>query len=80
MSEVTVDEKDRIVVPRRLREKLGIGAGTVLELEYKYGGILIKPKTPLKQPSEELWGIVKGAVEDNPKKTARKAIAFRLKS
>ena len=76
--EVTVDEKDRIVVPRPLREKLGIEPGTVLEVEYKHGGILVKPKVPFRQPTEALWGMAKTLVEENPKKTARKAIASRL--
>lgn len=75
MSEIAVDEKHRITLPKELREQLGISPGTVLEAEYRDGDIVLKPKLPLRRPTEALWGIAKGIVEESPKKVARKAIA-----
>lgn len=75
MTEVSVDKKFRIVLPKELRKPLGIGAGSVLEAEHKKGAIILKPKVPIQTPTEALWGIAKGIVEESPKKVARKAIA-----
>lgn len=78
MSEIVLDEKHRITLPKELRERLGISPGTVLEAEYRDGSILLRPKLPLRRPTETLWGMVKGVVEESPKKVARKAIATAL--
>jgi len=75
MTEVGVDKKYRIVLPKELRKPFGIEAGSVLEAKYKKGEIILKPKVPIKKPTEALWGIAKGIVEESPKKVARKAIA-----
>jgi len=80
MKEVSVDKKYRIVLPKELRKPFGITAGSVLEGESKKGVIILKPKVPVQKPTEALWGMVKGIVEESPKKVARKAIAQSYKA
>ncbi|KPV63516.1 MAG: hypothetical protein AOA66_0793 [Candidatus Bathyarchaeota archaeon BA2] len=74
-----MDKKYRIVLSKELRKPFGIVAGSVLEAEYKGGAIILKPKVPVQKPTEALWGVAKGIVEESPKKVARKAIAQHSK-
>ncbi len=41
--EATLDQLGRIELPRELRDDLGLSAGTVLTIEERSGGILLKP-------------------------------------
>ncbi|MFQ6076365.1 MAG: AbrB/MazE/SpoVT family DNA-binding domain-containing protein [Candidatus Bathyarchaeia archaeon] len=75
MTELKVDKKHRITLPKELREALGIASGSVVEAEYKDRAIVITPKVPLKKPTQALWGMVPGVVEESPKQAARQAIA-----
>ena len=79
MTEVCVDKKYRIVLPKELRKPLGVAAGSVLEAEYKKGVIIIRRKVPIQKPTEALWSMAKGIVEESPKKVARKAITQHSK-
>ncbi len=79
MTEVRVDEKHRITLPKELREPLGIVSGSVLDAEYKRGAIILVPKVPVKGPTQTLWGLAAGIIEESPKKVAREAIAMRSK-
>lgn len=80
MTEVIVDKKHRVVLPKELRKPLKIAAGSVLEAEYKEGAIFLTPKVPIKRPTEALWGMAEGVEEESPKKVAREAIAKRRES
>lgn len=75
-----MDKKYRIVLPKELRKPFGITAGSVLEAELKKGVIILKPKVPIQKPTEALWGMAKGILEESPKKVARKAIAQSYKA
>jgi AbrB family looped-hinge helix DNA binding protein len=75
MSEVSVDGKYRVVLPKKLRELLGIKPGSVLEAEHDRGAIVLRPKIPVPKPTEALWGIAGKIIEKNPKRVARRAIA-----
>ena len=79
MTEVRVDEKHRITLPKELREPLGIVSGSVLDAKYKGGAIMLVPKVPVKGPTQTLWGLAAGTMEETPKKVAREAIAMRSK-
>jgi len=79
MTEVRVDDKHRITLPKEVREPLGIVSGSVLEAEYKGGAIILVPKVPVKGPTQNLWGLAAGIIEETPKKIAREAIAMRSK-
>lgn len=79
MTEVRVDEKHRITLPKELREPLGIVSGSVLDAEHKGGAIILVPKVPVKGPTQALWGMAAGIIEETPKKVAREAIAKRSK-
>lgn len=70
-----MDERHRITLPKELRTPLGIVAGSVLEAEYRGGTIILVPKVPVKGPTQNLWGMATGIIEESPKKVAREAIA-----
>ena len=46
MEESVVTRKGQMVIPARLRKKVGIGEGTKVFLEEKNGDIVIHPATP----------------------------------
>ena len=77
MTELLVDEKHRVTLPRELRRHLGITAGSRLEAELSGGEIVIRRSVPVKDPTEKMWGLVPRVKEPNPKKQARRAIAMR---
>lgn len=63
---VTVDRVGRIVIPKRLRDALGIGPGTRLEVIADGGGLRLGPAPHAERPIEEsglpILGSVDGAV------------------
>lgn len=64
---VTVDRVGRIVVPKAVRESLGIGPGTELELQSDGAGLRLDPVAPAERVIEHadglpLLGPVPGAV------------------
>lgn len=60
--EVTLDEHGRIVVPKSLREKLGLEAGAELTLEVEGDQLLLKP-TPERSALEERDGLLVSTAE-----------------
>lgn len=45
--EVTLDKFGRVVIPKAVRENLGLGPGTVLDIEEgEEEGILLRPRRP----------------------------------
>lgn len=45
--EVTLDKFGRVVIPKSVREHLGLGPGTVLDIEEgEEEGILLRPRRP----------------------------------
>lgn len=75
MAQITVDEKNRIILPKEIRKRLGISSGSKLQVEQRGNEIAIRPAVPVGEPTETMWGLARGAVERNPKKRAREAIA-----
>lgn len=64
---MTVDRVGRIVIPKSLRDALGIGADTELEVLPDGGGLRLDPVRPTERVIEEsdglpLLGAVTGAV------------------
>lgn len=64
---VTVDRVGRIVIPKSLRDALGIGADTELEVLPDGGGLRLDPVRPAERVVGEsdglpLLGVVEGAV------------------
>jgi AbrB family looped-hinge helix DNA binding protein len=43
--ETTLDQLGRIALPQEIRDDLGLAPGTVLTIEERSGGILLKPVT-----------------------------------
>lgn len=64
---VKVGARGQVVIPRKIREKLDIHHGVVLELKETDKGILLRPYDPVKQ----LRGLGKGLFGD-PVKYQRK--------
>jgi AbrB family looped-hinge helix DNA binding protein len=62
--EVTIDEYGRIVVPKSLRDRLGIGAGTELAIEEENGRLVLQP-IPERAVLEERDGLLVSTAEVN---------------
>ncbi|MFB6271417.1 MAG: AbrB/MazE/SpoVT family DNA-binding domain-containing protein [Salinibacter sp.] len=60
--EVTLDEHGRIAVPKSLREKLELEAGTELTLEVEGNQLLLKP-TPEQSVLQERDGLLVSTAE-----------------
>ena len=64
MSEVSVSSKGQIVIPRELRERVGIRQGTVLEVELRDGAIVLRPVPSEGERSPGGWRRWRGAFRD----------------
>jgi len=42
--EITLDKFGRVVIPRGVRDRLGLGPGTILEVETREEDILLRPR------------------------------------
>jgi antitoxin PrlF len=54
----TVSEKGQVTIPKRLRDRLGIRAGEVLNFEEDHGR-LVATKLTARDPIDELFGVLK---------------------
>jgi AbrB family looped-hinge helix DNA binding protein len=45
-SETSVDRFGRVVIPKRTRERFGLGPGTALTVSERDDGILLRPESP----------------------------------
>lgn len=61
----------RIVIPKEIREKLGIESGTEVSIFIKDRILIVKPEGVIKNPVEKLYGSVKTEPEESPKEVAR---------
>jgi AbrB family looped-hinge helix DNA binding protein len=80
LTELIVDKKHRVTLPRALRKGLGITSGTKLEAEQRSGEIVIRPSVPVRNPTDSIWGLASGTVQRNPKQHARRAIGKRKRA
>jgi AbrB family looped-hinge helix DNA binding protein len=55
----TVSEKGQVTIPKRLRERLGIRAGEVLDFEEEHGR-LVATKLTTRDAVDELFGVLEG--------------------
>ena len=55
----TVSEKGQITIPKRLRERLGIRAGEILDFEEDHGR-LVATKLTTRDAVDELFGVLNG--------------------
>lgn len=55
--QVTVDRVGRIVIPKRLRDALGIGPDSQLEVIADGAGLRLEPVQPADRPIEERDGL-----------------------
>ena len=51
----TVSEKGQITIPKALRDSLGISAGTILDVEEREGGMMLR-KREVNDPLEQWRG------------------------
>lgn len=77
--EVVVDRKHRVTIPKQLRHRMRIDAGSTLVVNFVNGLITMRPRVPVAKPTETLWGLVGGAADESPKSVARRAIVERIK-
>jgi AbrB family looped-hinge helix DNA binding protein len=75
MQLVTVKTKYQIVIPRAIREQVGVGIGDLLEAKVEKGKITFAPKSVLdRHLAEGLEDLKKGRTH-GPYKSAKDAIA-----
>jgi antitoxin PrlF len=55
----TVSEKGQVTIPKRIRERLGIRAGEVLDFEEDHGR-LVATKVATRDAVDELFGVLIG--------------------
>lgn len=72
MAETKVAQGWRIVIPKSIREKLGIEKGDKMEITMRGRDIVLRPKGAERNPLDKMYGSVKVAAEESPKKEARK--------
>jgi len=60
IEKVKVGMRGQVVIPKKLREKLNIEHGVILEIEEIEGGLLLKPINPV----AEMRGLGKGVFGD----------------
>jgi len=54
----TVSEKGQVVIPKKLRDRLGIRAGAELEFEEERGRLVVR-KVALEDPVGRAYGVLK---------------------
>ena len=59
MGTIKVEDRGRIIIPKEIRDKLGLKPGSELEIILEEGKIKILPKMTLSQVFEELKGCIK---------------------
>jgi len=69
MEEVIVDKRGRILIPKKLREKVGLKPGAGARLEAKNGQIIITPPLSPQDFIDEMEGFIsEGEPKDDPLK------------
>ena len=58
MGEVTVEDRGRIVIPKDIREKLGIRGGEKMRVEERDGDVVISPVNS-RSSLKELRGVIR---------------------
>ncbi len=59
---IKVEERGRIVIPKEIREKLHLRAGSILEVHEENGLIILRPKKSFDEFKKELKGCVKHGI------------------
>lgn len=75
---VKVSQGGRIVIPKKMREKLKIRVGDELLMKFDGKRLIIQPKNMVEEPIKKLYGCIKMKVLKNPKKEAREWIKKRI--
>jgi AbrB family looped-hinge helix DNA binding protein len=66
---ITIDRAGRVVIPQAVRRRLGLAAGTELDVEERDGGVLLRPVSKVRvEIAEDGLPIIR-APEDTPKMT-----------
>lgn len=76
---VVVGKEGRLVIPKSIREKYGVGAGSRLIIREHVGNLVLIPVASYERPAEALHGSVKASQPiDEPKKIAREHVRRKL--
>lgn len=54
-----VSAKGQVTIPKRIRERLGIRTGEVLEFDEHPGGAVVARKLTTRSPVDELYGVLR---------------------
>jgi AbrB family looped-hinge helix DNA binding protein len=55
-----VSEKGQVTIPKKLRDRMGIRPGQVLELDEERGNLVIRKTLPSVDPVDAVWGMLRG--------------------
>ena len=72
MTEVNVSYGGRVVIPKKIRDKLRIEEGDKVIVELQGREIMLRPKGMAENPVESLYSSVSAKPEDSPKEVSRK--------
>jgi len=61
----TVDSKGRVVLPQRVRERLGISPGSEVEIREQDGRAIVEPEDDPEDIVDDLEGLIEAAVADS---------------
>ena len=59
MEQAKVDEKGRVVIPERIRQKVGVGKGSKIMVKAKHRSIVITKKIEPKEFNKSMEGFLK---------------------
>jgi len=59
MEQAKVDEKGRVVIPERIRQKVGVGKGAKIVVKAKHRSIVITKKIEPKEFNKSMEGFLK---------------------
>lgn len=59
MEQAKVDEKGRVVIPERIRQKVGVGKGSKIVVKAKHRSIVITKKIEPKEFNKSMEGFLK---------------------
>jgi len=54
-----VSSKGQVTLPAVVRERLGLGAGTPVQFEFRDGGVLLKKGATGPHPVDQVFGVLK---------------------
>lgn len=55
-----VSEKGQVTIPKKLRDRMGIAPGQILDIEEERGKLVVRKTLPAEDSIDAVWGILAG--------------------